>query len=104
MGPSTSVRRAIRRRRLASVGGGDGMYNVFELETNRYLFNESQFGPLRRAGSTGERKASPIEDPEMRWNWNSPILVSPHDSNVIYHAATKCSVLPTSVRLGSHQP
>jgi hypothetical protein len=25
----------------------------------------------------------------MRWNWNSPILVSPHDSNVIYHCGNK---------------
>ena len=31
-----------------SVGGGDGMYNEFDWNTNRYLYNESQFGPLQR--------------------------------------------------------
>jgi photosystem II stability/assembly factor-like uncharacterized protein len=74
------------------VGGGDGMYNVFDWHTNRYLYNESQFGPLTRIDLvTGERKriAYSQKDKKMRWNWNSPILVSPHDSNVIYHCGNK---------------
>ena len=29
-----------------TVGGGDGFYNVFDTVTNRYLYNESQFGSL----------------------------------------------------------
>jgi len=71
-----------------NVGGGDGMYNVFDWQTNRYLYNESQFGPLQRLDlKTGERKsiAYSRQKPELRWNWNSPILVSPHDSDTIYH-------------------
>jgi len=28
-------------------------------------------------------------DQALRFNWNAPILVSPHDSNVVYHAANK---------------
>jgi photosystem II stability/assembly factor-like uncharacterized protein len=75
-----------------SVGGGDGMYNVFDWKTNRYLYNESQFGPLQRIDlKTGERKriAYSQQDPDMRWNWCAPILVSPHDSDVIYHCGNK---------------
>ncbi|MGB2764906.1 MAG: hypothetical protein WBC20_10890 [Candidatus Aminicenantaceae bacterium] len=71
-----------------NVGGGDGMYNVFDQKTNRYLYNESQFGPLQRLDlKTGERKsiAYSRQKRELRWNWNSPILVSPHNSDVIYH-------------------
>ena len=72
-----------------SVGSGDGMYNVFDYKTNRYLYNESQFGPLSRLDlETGERKSIAYQriKPDLRWNWNAPILVSPHDSDVLYHA------------------
>lgn len=73
-----------------TVGGGDGMYNVFDTKTNRYLYNESQFGPLVRIDLvTGERKSIAYQNkrPDLRWNWCAPILVSPHDSDVIYHGA-----------------
>jgi photosystem II stability/assembly factor-like uncharacterized protein len=74
----------------ARVGGGDGMYNEFDHCTNRYLYNESQFGPISRLDLwTGERTGIRYNDPEMRWNWNAPILVSPHDCDVIFHAGNK---------------
>ena len=51
MGPSTSRDgRSINFEDWERVGGGDGMYNEFDWKTNRYLYNESQFGPLH--GST----------------------------------------------------
>jgi photosystem II stability/assembly factor-like uncharacterized protein len=69
------------------VGGGDGMYNEFDHCTGRYLYNESQFGPISRLDLwTGERQGIRYNDPAMRWNWNAPILVSPHDCAVIFHA------------------
>ena len=69
------------------VGGGDGMYNEFDWCEGRYLYNESQFGPIARLDLvTGERRGIRHDDPDMRWNWNAPILVSPHDCDVIYHA------------------
>lgn len=72
------------------VGGGDGMYNEIDWCENRYLYNESQFGPIRRTDLlTGETKGIRYDDPEMRWNWNSPILISPHDCNVIFHAGNR---------------
>ncbi len=72
------------------VGGGDGMYNEFDWCENRYLYNESQFGPIRRTDLwTGEVRGIRYQDDEMRWNWNSPILVSTHDCDVIYHAGNK---------------
>ncbi len=78
----------IRLEDWSTVGGGDGMYNVFDRRTNRYLYNEYQFGPLLRTDLvTGETKdiAYQKEKPETRWNWCSPILVSAHDSDTIYH-------------------
>ncbi len=35
----------IRLEDWFGMGGGDGMYNVFDRATNRTLYNESQFGP-----------------------------------------------------------
>ena len=73
------------------TGGGDGMYNVIDKTNNRYLYNESQFGPLRRLDlETGESASIRYSgDRSMRWNWNAPIAVSTHNSNVIYHAGNK---------------
>jgi len=75
------------------VGGGDGMYNEFDTCNNRYLYNESQFGPIARLDLlTGEREGIRYDgdgSDDLRYNWNAPILVSPHDCNVIYHAANR---------------
>jgi photosystem II stability/assembly factor-like uncharacterized protein len=90
MGPSTKRDGGpIRLEDWQRVGGGDGMYNVFDQSNNRYLYNESQFGPLSRLDlKTGERKsiAYRSKKPKLRWNWNAPVLISPHNSNAIYHA------------------
>ncbi|MGA2361102.1 MAG: hypothetical protein ABSG73_01460 [Candidatus Aminicenantales bacterium] len=78
----------IRLEDWSTVGGGDGMYNVFDRKTNRYLYNEYQFGPLTRIDLvTGEAKniAYQSQKPELRWNWCSPALVSNHNSDTIYH-------------------
>ena len=91
MGPSTNRNGGpIKLEDWQNVGGGDGMYNVFDQKTNRFLYNESQFGPLVRTDlHTGERKSIAYrnKNSKLRWNWNAPILVSPHDGNVIYHGA-----------------
>jgi photosystem II stability/assembly factor-like uncharacterized protein len=73
-----------------TVGGGDGFFNVLDTVTNRYLYNESQFGSLSRIDLyTGESRSITARDPALRRNWSSPIVVSPHDPAVIYHAANK---------------
>jgi photosystem II stability/assembly factor-like uncharacterized protein len=78
----------IRLEDWFSVGGGDGMFNVFDRGTNRYLYNESQFGPLSRVDLvTGETKSIAYGrmKPETRWNWCAPILVSVHNTDTVYH-------------------
>ena len=73
-----------------TVGGGDGFYNQVDPVTNRYLYNESQFGSISRMDLyTGETKSIRHPDQALRYNWSAPILVSPHDPNVIYHGANK---------------
>jgi len=78
----------IRLEDWFNVGGGDGMYNVFDRTTGRTLYTESQFGPLARLDLvTGESKGIAYQrlKPDTRWNWCAPILVSAHDNETIYH-------------------
>lgn len=92
-GPSTKRNgQPIRLEDWTRVGGGDGMYNVVDPNDSRWLYNESQMGPLRRVDQlTGDSKSIAYRNinRDMRWNWNSPILISPHNSDVIYHAGNK---------------
>ncbi len=99
LGPNTNITGgSIPFEAWQRVGGGDGMYNEIEGCTNRYLYNESQFGPITRVDLwTGERKGIRYADSELRWNWNAPILISPHDCNTIFHGANK---LLKSVNMG----
>ncbi len=74
------------------VGGGDGFYNVVDPTDSRWLYNESQFGNIQRMDQkTGQgrpiRYARPQGKDPLRWNWSSPILISPHNPEVVYHAA-----------------
>jgi photosystem II stability/assembly factor-like uncharacterized protein len=74
------------------VGGGDGFYNVVDPTDSRWLYNESQFGSIQRMDQkTGQGRSIRYTRPQgqeaLRWNWSSPILVSPHNPEVIYHAA-----------------
>lgn len=91
-GPSSKPNGAsVRLEDWMRTGGGDGMYNIIDRSNNRYLYNESQFGPIRRTDMvTGETKSIRYENAsDMRWNWSSPILVSEHNTDVIYHAGNK---------------
>ncbi|MFT6972044.1 MAG: photosystem II stability/assembly factor-like uncharacterized protein [Roseivirga sp.] len=90
MGPSSKRNGSIGLEDWSRTGGGDGMYNVVDRTTNRYLYNESQFGPIQRVDlQTGESKSIRYADRNMRWNWNAPIAVSQHNSDVIYHSGNK---------------
>ena len=74
------------------VGSGDGFYNAVDPTDSRWLYNESQFGAIQRMDQkTGQsrsiRYARPQGQEALRWNWSSPILISPHNPEVVYHGA-----------------
>jgi photosystem II stability/assembly factor-like uncharacterized protein len=74
------------------VGGGDGFYNVVDPVDGRWLYNESQFGAIQRMDmTTGASRSIRYSRPQggetLRWNWMSPILISPHNNEMIYHGA-----------------
>jgi photosystem II stability/assembly factor-like uncharacterized protein len=74
------------------VGGGDGFYNVVDPTDSRWLYNESQFGAIQRMDQqTGQSRSIRYSRPQgkdpLRWNWMSPIMLSPHNPETVYHGA-----------------
>jgi photosystem II stability/assembly factor-like uncharacterized protein len=74
------------------TGGGDGFYSVVDPTDSRWLYNESQFGAISRVDqSTGAsrsiRYTRPAGGETLRWNWMSPILLSPHNPEMVYHGS-----------------
>lgn len=72
--------------------GGDGFRSIPDPKDPNILYAESQNGGLvrfdKRTGETLDIQPQPTGslDP-LRMNWDSPLIVSPHDSNRIYFAA-----------------
>lgn len=70
---------------------GDGFYSVVDPTDSRWLYNESQFGGISRVdqvlGTTRNiQYRRPAGQEPMRYNWNAPIVISPHNPQRIYHA------------------
>ncbi len=66
MGPSTKKGgAAIRMEDWTTVGGGDGMYNVFDKKTNRYPLQREPVRPAP-AARPGDRRAQEHRLPESR--------------------------------------
>jgi hypothetical protein len=77
-----------------SIQGGDGFEAQVDPKDPRTIYAESQDGNIVRVDRvSNERKAiRPVAargEPPLRWNWNTPIVISPHDSNTIYVGANK---------------
>jgi photosystem II stability/assembly factor-like uncharacterized protein len=108
-GPSRTLNSyGIRNADWYDVWGGDGFFSVPDPNDSTTVYSESQGGNLGRYDViTGERTqlkpvARPTDDDEdrrFRWNWNTPIVVSSHNSATVYVGANV--VLKTTDR-GMH--
>jgi photosystem II stability/assembly factor-like uncharacterized protein len=90
----TYSRRGIFNEDVVNVGGGDGFVPVIDPRDHTTVYVESQFGGLRRVdlvtGQSTGIKPEPADTTEVyRFAWNSPILISPHDPDVIYFGGNK---------------
>jgi photosystem II stability/assembly factor-like uncharacterized protein len=90
--PSNGPSGAVTRDDWISVGGGDGMVNVVDPDDARWLYNASQNGAIQRvdqrtglARSIRPRPAA--GQPPYRFNWTAPIVLSPHNSRIVYLGA-----------------
>ena len=74
--------------------GGDGFRSVIDPEDPSTVYAEYQYGNLTRFDRrTGEQigiQPQPAADNvPYRWNWDSPIIISPHSHTRLYFAANR---------------
>ncbi|MEO2158040.1 MAG: hypothetical protein ABGX31_01760 [bacterium] len=105
-GPSSVRGEQILSEDWYRVGGGDGFYTAVDQTNHQQLFSESQNGNIRRVNlETGEQSSirpqpprddqdsnispTPSQDLEIRWNWNTPFILSPHNQRVIFAGSNR---------------
>jgi len=78
-----------RSRHWEPLSGGDGMHVVTDPRNHRVVISGSQFGSYARydldAGSrTSITPPAEIGKDRHRFNWNTPVVRSPHNADIIY--------------------
>jgi photosystem II stability/assembly factor-like uncharacterized protein len=91
-GPSSTAQRlGIGNEDWITVQGGDGFYNRIDPSDPNIIYAESQDGNLSRRDlhSSEAKSIRPLEAndqaPRYRFQWNSPLMISPHDPKTIYY-------------------
>ncbi len=77
-----------------TIQGGDGFVALQDPFDYRVVYSESQDGNMTRYDRvTGEsmniRPQPAPGEPPLRWQWDTPLTMSPHDPKVIYAPANK---------------
>lgn len=77
-----------------NLGGGDGMQVQVDTRTNELVYFGSQFGSYSRVDrTTGERMSirprHELGEKPLRFNWQVPILLSPHNQDIFYYGANR---------------
>jgi len=76
------------------TNGGDGFWTCIDPKNPDIVYAEAQYGwMVRYDRSSGEsvhiRPQSRKGEKTYRWNWNTPLIISPHSNTRIYCAANK---------------
>ncbi|MHC4330212.1 MAG: VPS10 domain-containing protein [Planctomycetota bacterium] len=84
----------IRNSDWRAIIGGDGHDCAIDPEDPNIIYGESQQGYLKRVDRrTGEvvdiRPRPPKGEEDLRFNWDSPILISPHSAARLYYGSKK---------------
>ena len=78
-----------------SIGGGDGMQVQVDTRDNATTYYGSQFGAYSRTNRItrdNSRRITPrheLGDKPLRFNWQTPILLSQHQPDVLYFGANR---------------
>jgi len=94
-GPSATVKmNGITNADWIIMHGGDGFGPQADPINTNIVYLQSQYGWLARFNKkTGEeidiRPSEPDNGEAYRWNWNAPLLISPHDNKTLYFCANK---------------
>jgi photosystem II stability/assembly factor-like uncharacterized protein len=91
-GPSNGRSGRITLEDWTTVGTQDGMYNQVDPTDSRWIFNSYQTGGQRRFDqqtglATTIEPRRPAGAPPLRYNWITPLVLSPHNPRVLYTGA-----------------
>jgi len=92
-GPSrTQYNRGIINEDWYVTNGGDGFESQIDPTNPNIVYAQAQYGWLVRfdksSGETAMIQPQNGEDePAYRWNWDAPLIISPHDPSTLYFAA-----------------
>lgn len=74
------------------INGGDGMYVAVD-DAGKHTYTGYQFGNYVRLDGDGTRSEvrprSPLAQPSLRYNWNAPVILSPHNPSVVYFGSNR---------------
>lgn len=94
-GPSRTLKtNGINNEDWFFTQGGDGFRSVIDPEDPNTIYAEYQYGSLtrfdRRTGQQiGVQPQPAADNVSYRWNWDSPIIISPHSHTRLYFAANR---------------
>ena len=76
------------------TNGGDGFESAVDPENPNIVYAQSQYGWLVRFDRISGEKVGikPMANDKMdalRWNWDAPLIISPHNSKRLYFAANR---------------
>jgi len=76
------------------TNGGDGFWSQIDPTDPNIVYAESQYGGLvrydKKTGESTRIKPNPRKgEYTYKWNWNAPLIISPHSNTRIYFAANK---------------
>jgi len=91
-GPSNGWSGSVTIADWVTVREGDGMYNRVDPTDSRWLYNTREFGDHKRVDQlkrtmTDITPHRPKGQPPLRWNWNTPLSISPHNPQILYTGA-----------------
>ncbi|MFK7739291.1 MAG: PDZ domain-containing protein [Planctomycetota bacterium] len=97
-GPSRTAGEGPQNHDWQRIGGGDGFRCLVDPDDGRVVYSQSQNGPPSwRNLQTGERgslrggggRGSNGQRERLRFNWETPYVLSGHNSKIVYTAGSK---------------
>ncbi len=95
--PSQGLGRGITNDEWINIGGGDGFHCAVDPTDANIVYSESQNGAIQRVNrATGESKrirpTPPRGEKPLRWDWNTPIVISPHNPKKLLVGANRLCI------------
>ena len=80
-----------------SIMGGDGMQIQIDRRDSNIIYTGSQFGVYYRIDNNTNKRffikpKHDLGEQKLRFNWQSPILISPHNQDILYFGSNKLHI------------